>query len=136
MASHTLHARLVLSFQGETRTLETTFDLDQCLGEPGQTPDFHRLLARAGGIDPYSYLYEVLESEEIVFSAPTGLAVQAFAEGAFDWPRFEQALREEQDWHAARAIAARHLGNHDLERDKALRAALLAVYRAGRERGA
>ena len=86
------------------------------------------------GIDTYSYLYEVLESEEITFSEPTGLAVQAYEDGAFDWPRFEQMLREERDWQTVRTIAASHLGNRDLDEDPDIRAALLAVYRAGQQR--
>lgn len=130
MSGNTLRARLEVSFRGEPHALETTLDLDPCLGEPGQAPDFHRLLARAAGIDPYSYLYEVLESEEITFSDPTGLAVGAFEDGVFHWNRFEQALREERDWQAVRAIAARHLAGRDLDGDADLRAALLAVYRA------
>lgn len=132
MSPNTLRARLTVSFKGETHELDTVIDLDPCLGEPGQAPDFHRLLARAAGIDSYSYLYEVLESEEITFSEPTGLAVQAYEDGEFDWPRFEQALREEKDWQTVRAVAASHLGDRDLDGDAELRATLLAVYRAGR----
>jgi hypothetical protein len=131
MSPNTLRARLEVSFKGENHVLETTLDLDQCLGEPGHAPDFHRLLAQAAGIDPYSYLYEMLESEEIAFSEPTGLAVQAYEDGFFDWPRFEEALREEQDWQRVRAIAARHLAGRDLDGDGELRATLLAVFRAG-----
>lgn len=132
MSTNTIRARLTVSFKGETHQLDTVIDLDTCLGEPGQAPDFHRLLAKAAGIDTYSYLYEVLESEEITFSEPTGLVVQAYEEGAFDWPRFEQALREERDWQTVRAIAARHLDNRDLDGDAELRAALMAVYQVGR----
>jgi hypothetical protein len=130
MSNNTIRARLEVSFKGETHQLDTVIDLAPCLGEPGQAPDFHRLLARAAGIDPYSYLYEVLESEEITFSEPTGLAVQAFEDGAFDWPRFEEALRDERDWQTVRAIAANHLGSRNLDGDAELRDALLAVYRA------
>jgi len=133
MSTNTIRARLEVSFQGETHELDTVMDLDACLGEAGQAPDFHRWLARAAGIDPYSYLYEVLESEEITFSEPTGLAVQAYEDGAFDWSRFEEALREERDWQAVRAIATSHLVGRDLDGDAELKAALLAVYRVGRD---
>lgn len=131
MSDNTIHARLEVSFKGETRDLDTVIDLEPCLGEPGQAPDFHRLLAKAAGVDTYSYLYEALESEEIVFSEPTGLAVQAFEDGHFDWPRFEQALRQERDWQIVRNIAANYLDSRELERELNLKAALLAVYRAG-----
>ncbi|MCP5276806.1 MAG: hypothetical protein H6935_00385 [Thiobacillus sp.] len=133
MSTNTIRACLEVSFKGETLTLETHVDLDKCPGEPGQPPDFHRMLARAAGVDPYSYLYEALESEDIAFSEPTGLAVLAFEDGVFDWTRFEHASRAAQDWQAVRAIAANHLGSLELDGDADLRAALLAVYRAGRD---
>ncbi|MGA9163801.1 MAG: hypothetical protein WBZ31_05040, partial [Thiobacillus sp.] len=62
MNNNTVRARLSLSFKGETYEFDSVIDLDRCLGEPGEAPDFHQLLARAAGIDPYSYLHEVLES--------------------------------------------------------------------------
>lgn len=135
MSHNTIHARLEVSFKGEIHTLETVIDLNPCLAERGQAPHFHRLLARAAGIDPYSYLYEVLESEEITFSEPTGLAAQAFENGVFDWPRFAQALMDEQDWLTVRAIATGHLSDLDLDGDAEIKAALLEVYRAGRDKG-
>jgi hypothetical protein len=94
-----------LSFKGEIYELDSVIDLDRCGGESGATPDFHQLLAKAAGIDPYSYLYEVLEAYEIEFSDATGGAVRSCREGRFDWMQFEQDRREEGDWQRVRAIA-------------------------------
>ena len=135
MPNNTVRARLSLSFKGETRELDTLIDLDRCLGESGDAPDFHRLLAQAAGIDPYSYLYEGLESHEIAFSDATGAAVQSCRDGGFDWAQFAQDAREERDWRAVRDVADPLLGGRDLEAEPALKAALLAVYRAGQARG-
>lgn len=128
-SNNTVRARLAFSFKAESYELDTTIDLDQRVGEE---PNFHLLLARAGGIDPYSYLYEVLESHEIVFSDPTGVARQSCQDGCFDWSRFEQDWREEQDMQAIRVIAERMLGVRDLEDRSDIKAALLAAYRAGK----
>ena len=136
MSNNTVRARLALSFKGETYELDSVIDLDRCLGEPGEAPNFHRLLARAGGIDPYSYLYEVLESHEIAFSDATGVAARSCRDGRFDWTRFEQDRREELDWHHVRAIAQQMLGARDLDAEPDLKAALLAAYRAGQASGA
>jgi hypothetical protein len=136
MSNNTVRARLALSFKGETYELDSVIDLDRCLGEPGEAPNFHRLLARAGGIDPYSYLYEVLESHEIAFSDATGVAARSCHDGQFDWARFERDRREERDWHHVRAIAQQMLGARDLDADPDLKAALLAAYRAGQASGA
>jgi hypothetical protein len=131
MSTNTLRARVVFSFKGETNELDTVIDLDRCVGEPGVAPDFHRLLAQAAGIDPCSYLYEVLESHEIEFSDATGAAARSCHDGQFDWERFERDIAGDRDWQAVRAIAEPIIGARDWDADPALKAALLAVYRAG-----
>ncbi|MDO9221132.1 MAG: hypothetical protein Q7T90_08900 [Thiobacillus sp.] len=132
MNNNTVRARLVLSFKGETYALDSVIDLDECLGESGAAPNFHQLLARTAGIDPYSYLYEVAEAHEIAFSDATGVAAQSCRDGRFDWAQFEQDWREERDWPAVRAIAERVLATRDWEAAADLKAALLAAYRAGK----
>ena len=136
MSNNTVRARLSLSFKGETYALDSVIDLDRCLGESGEAPDFHRFLAQAAGIDPYSYLHEVLESHEIEFSDATGVAARSCRDGGFDWAQFEQDRREDQDWRVVRAVAERILAARDLDADPDLKAALLAAYRAGKSSGA
>jgi hypothetical protein len=132
MNNNTVRARLVLSFKGETYALDSVIDLDQSLGESGTAPNFHQLLAMTAGIDPYSYLYEVLEAHEIEFLDATGVAARSCRDGQFDWARFVQDRREERDWPLVRAIAQRTLGARDLDADPELKVALLAAYRAGK----
>ena len=132
MSNNTIRARLAFSFKGEAYELDSVIDLDGCPGEHGVMPDFHQRLARAAGIDPYSYLYEVMETHEIVFSDATGVAERSCCDGRFDWARFEQERREASDWQRVRAIAQQALGARDLDAEPELKAALLAVYRAGR----
>lgn len=133
MNPNTVRARVAFSFKGETHELDTVIDLDRLRGE-AEGPDFHRLLAQAAGVDTYSYLYEVLESHDIEFSDATGVAVHSCQGGAFDWARFVRDAAEACDWEAARTVAEGILGERDWEADARLKAALLAVYRAGRER--
>lgn len=132
MSNNTVRAGVTLSFKGEIYELDSVIDLDRCLGEPGGAPNFHQLLAQAAGIDPYSYLYEVLESHEIEFSDATGAAARHCRDGRFDWARFEQERSEERDWQRVRAVAQQMLGARDLDADPDLKAALLAAYRAGK----
>ncbi|MDP2431202.1 MAG: hypothetical protein Q8O33_04155 [Pseudomonadota bacterium] len=131
--NNTVRARLAFSFKAEAYELDATIDLDRHVGEE---PNFHLLLARTGGIDPYSYLYEVMESHEVVFSEATGVALQSCQDGGFDWSRFERDWREEQDLRVVREIAERTLGVRDLDGRSDLKAALLAAYRAGRANSA
>jgi hypothetical protein len=136
MSNNMVRARLAFSFKGDTYELDSVIDLDRYLGESGAAPDFHRLLAKAAGIDPYSYLYEVLASHEIEFSDATGVAMRSCRDGRFDWSQFERDLSEERDWQVVRAIAERIMAARDLDADAALKAALLAAYRAGKASGA
>ncbi len=132
MRPNTIRIRASFSFKGETYEPEALIDLDACLGEPGVAPDFHRRLGRAAGIDPDSYLYEVFESHPLAFSDATGIAARHCVDGAFDWRRFELEAREERDWLIARRVAEAVIGARDWEADATLKAALLAVYRAGK----
>lgn len=138
MSINTVRAHLTFSFKAETHDLATIIDLDQYIGqedeggEGSHGPDFHLLLAKAHGIDPYSYLYEALESHEIEFDTPTGLAVEYCHEGGFDWRGFDRRRREERDLQVVRGIAERVMGIRDLDGHAELKAALLAAYRAGR----
>jgi hypothetical protein len=132
MGNNTVRARLALSFKGETYDLDCVIDLDKYLSETGAAPNVHQLLARTAGIDPYSYLYEVLEASEIAFSDATGIAVRSCREGRFDWMQFEQDRREERDWQLVRSIAEKSMTARDLDADPALKTALLAAYWAGK----
>jgi len=123
------------SFKGESHELDTRIDLDRCLATGEEIPNFHLLLAKASGIDTYSYLYEVLESHDIEFSAATGVAENRCYDGEFDWPGFVAAAREEAELNVLRRIAEQTLGVTDLDARADLKAALLAAYRAGRSIG-
>lgn len=136
MTANTVRARLTFSFRAEDHDLDTRIDLDRCAAEPGEAPNFHLLLAREAGIDPYSYLYEVLESHDIEFSEATGLAIPCCCDGRLYWPEFERLRQEERDMAVVRAIAERTMGVGDLDARADLKAALLEAYRAGNGRGA
>lgn len=129
MSQNTIRAQVSLSFKGETHDLDTVIDLDNY---PDDAPDFHALLAKAAGIDTYSYLFEALESYDIEFSQATGLAAQCCDAEGFDWAQFAQLRSEAGDWQAVRQIAETLLPDTALDNDPALKAALLAVYRAGK----
>lgn len=132
MSTNTVRARLTLSFKGETYNLDSIIDLDRRLGAPGEAPNFYLLLAQAAKIDPYSYLYEALETHEIEFTDATGVAERSCHDGCFDWTQFEQDMDEERDWQLVRPIAERTLGARDLDANQELKAALLAAYWAGK----
>jgi hypothetical protein len=133
MTMNTLRARLEFSFKGEDYALDATIDLDQCLAASSEMPNFHHLLARAGNIDTYSYLYEVLESYDIAFDQPTGLAETCCADGVFDWPCYVQKASDQRDLLTMRALVTQMLDTQEFDTRAELRAALLAAYHAGKK---
>ena len=138
MNKNAICAQLEFSFKGETYLLEEMCDLDCFFIEQRQltaseTPDFHCYLAKKAGIDPISYLYEVLESHEISFSRASGLAADFCQNAAFDWQGFAVAKRAAVEWESILDAVQDKITPQALEADAGLKAALLAVYRAGVE---
>jgi 8-oxo-dGTP pyrophosphatase MutT (NUDIX family) len=127
-----LRARLSCSFKGETHELDALIDLDAYPPDPDSPPNFHLVLAKAAGIDPISYLYEVVESHDIEFSEAEGLAAQCCEEDQFDWLQFTALRVEQLELAPLREIATRHLGVADLDQHPDLMAALQAAFQAGR----
>ena len=132
MSRNTVRARLDFSFKGENHELDHILDLDACAEGSDDAPDFHLRLAKAHGIDPYSYLYEVLASYEIQFSDATGIAASCCHEGRFDWEKFVHDRGEEMDLQAVRTMVAQTMDITDLDSQPTLKAALLTAYRAGK----
>ena len=132
MNSNTVRVQLEFSFKGETHALDEVIDLDQITVEDGSLPDIHRLLARKAGVDPISYLYEVMESYDRHFSDAVGQAAGYCHNGQFDWRNFEYARRDEGDWARIRAVVQGRIAAHELDSNLDLRSTLLAVYRAGK----
>lgn len=133
MTTDSVHAHLEFSFQGESHVLDARISLEEYRQE--EAPSFHLHLARTAGIDPYSYLYEVLETEDIEFSQATGRAAACLRDGRFDWECYVGRRRDAEDLDVVADIARRLLGVADLAAREDLRAALLAAFRAGKARG-
>jgi hypothetical protein len=130
--NNSIEAGVEFSYQGEHYLYTTVLDLEHLLRQHETLPSIHVTLARQHGVDTYSYLYEVMQEEEIVFSNPQGLAADYVINGEFDLAALEA------NWQTAKAglllqpIAAQQLGISDLEQHPALKNALIAAYQLGR----
>ena len=122
---------LTYSFKGETFTPSAVIDLDELDDHP-QEPDWHALLAKATGMDTYSYAYEVMQQAEPQFSEATGLATAHLHDGRFDFAGFRRVRRQADVPDQLREIARTMLQVDDLDAQPALAEALLQAYRIGR----
>ncbi len=127
-----IDARIECSFKGEHHVFSTTVDLDAALAAAGELPDLHVLLARVGGVDPHSYLFEVLQVQEVEFANASGLAAEFLHDGRFDAAGFAARWRQQREEELLGPIAARHMGVRDLKAHPALREALREAFDAGR----
>jgi hypothetical protein len=133
--SNSIDARVEFSYQGKVYSPAATLDLDELMGEDGQLPDIHQILARHNAIDTYSYLYEVMQSTAIEFSNPQGMARHYFDNGRLDIEALQQGWRQHRQQQLLADIAQRHLGIDDLAQHPQLADALLDAYQQGKNAG-
>lgn len=129
---NSIDIRVEFSFKGETYNLLSHIDLDAHLARREYLPDFHEVLAHDHQIDTISYLYEVMQVEEIEFSNPQGLALAYLQDGVFDEDGFTDHWHEQHITVLVRPIAKQLLGIDDLTQHAALHDALVQAYKLGR----
>ncbi|MCW8830969.1 MAG: hypothetical protein OQK32_05540, partial [Gammaproteobacteria bacterium] len=94
---------------------------------------FLPLLAQSNNMDLYSYEYEMLQAEELVYSDAQGLAKAFLNNGYFDSEGFEQAWHEQHITEAVSKIAKEHLDVDDLALQPELEMALIEAFRLGQQ---
>jgi hypothetical protein len=130
---NTVNASIEFHYQGELYSAAATIDLDQLMEKQSAIPSLHDLLAKAANIGPYTYQYEMLEAEDIVFSDAQGLAANFLHDGQFDVAGFENAWRENKTLAQLQSIAERLLGVDDFTKNPELKKALLEAYLLGKK---
>ncbi|ATX81758.1 hypothetical protein Ga0123462_0889 [Mariprofundus ferrinatatus] len=127
----TVIATIEFSFKGETVTPSTRVDLDPVMRNHNHLEVIYDKIAASIGLDSYSYQYDVLTMEEIVFSDPEG-PVSAFVHnGKLDIDGFRDVWLEENITDAVRPIAKKYLKIDNLNEHIELKHALIESYRAG-----
>ena len=106
--------------------------LDDLLALDAALPSLHAILARKHGIDTYSYLYEVMQEEEIRFDNAQGLAADFLTDGAFDLDAFVARRQELKILGLLQVIATRELGIDNLAQHRELKNALFQAFELGR----
>ena len=132
MSNH-ITASVEFYYKGEKLTATIELDLDQHMLAAGQLPNLYPLLAKALNLDPYSYEYEMMQSEDIVFNNAKGLAVEHLSEGLFDFESFGAAWTENTLLEKLQEIAQRHLSIDDLQQQPDLKNALLEACQLGKD---
>ena len=127
----TVHASF--DYKGHTHKPHATLDLDAFMQAHKAIPDLHSYLANKHHIDAYSYEYEMLLGEPLIFSDAQGDAARFIINNdQFDLTGFTD------HWHAQQALGLLQteiqavLSSNDINREQALEKALLAAYHLGK----
>ena len=120
-------------FKGEKLSPSMTIDLDKHIQSNNDLSALYPLLAQANNIDLYSYEYEILLEEILVFSDAKGLAAPFLNNGEFDIDSFEQALKNKTIIDTVSHIAKTILSIDDLDSQPVLKTALIEAYKLGQK---
>lgn len=130
---NTVTASIHFSFKGENHSPSITIELDQYLEDDISLPDFCSLIAKENNFDIYSYEYEMMQAQEIVFSNAQGLVTDFIQDGLLDFGAFHIRFHENIALSKLQKIANEHMQIEDLEQQPELKQALLNAYHLGKQ---
>ena len=87
---------VVFCYKGETLSLSITIELDEYLEVSNTLPDLYPVIAKANNHDLYSYEFEMMQAQTIVFSEAPGMVADFITDGLLDMDAFVQAWKNLQ----------------------------------------
>ena len=130
MSNH-ITASVEFYFKGEKHSASIELDMDQHMHVSGELPDLYPILARTMDVGAYSYEYEMMLAETIMFSDAKGLIADFVSEGHLDLAAFNTVWSESIVIEKLQDIAKQHLSIDDIDQQPDLKNALIAAYRLG-----
>ena len=129
---NTVTASIHFSFKGENHSPSITIELDQYLENDISLPDFCSLIAKENNFDLYSYEYEMMQAQKIVFSNAQGLVADFIHEGLLNFEGFHTTFHENKIFEQLQDIAKEKMQIENLEQQPDLKEALLQAYALGK----
>ncbi|MCK5395966.1 MAG: hypothetical protein KAJ32_08235 [Gammaproteobacteria bacterium] len=129
--SNFITASVEFYFKGEKHGASIELDMDQHMHTSGELPDLYPILAKAMDLGAYSYEYEMMLAETIMFSDAKGLIADFVSEGILDLAAFNDAWSESIVIEKLQGIAKQHLSIDNINQETDLKNALIAAYRLG-----
>ena len=132
MMKNSIDAAVDFSYQGVDYHYTIGLDLDRLFRQHDAMPSIHVILARAHSVDTYSYLYEVMQEEEIAYSNPQGFALDYLVDGEFDQAALAANWQNTKAAALVQPIAEAELGIPNLDLHPKIKRALVAAYKLGK----
>jgi hypothetical protein len=126
-------ASIEFYFKGEKIVSSIELDIDSHMHATGQLPDLYPLLAKAINIGFYSYEYEVMQTEVVLYNNAKGLIAEHVNDGSLDFESFKAEWTEFQIFNKLQNIAQNTLSIDNLQQHTEIKTALLEAYKLGRD---
>ena len=129
--SNFITASVEFFFKGEKISASIELDLNTNIQKKISPPHIYLMLARSINIDLYSYEYEMMQAETILFSNAKGMVADHVNDGILDIDAFTHAHRHHSAIEKLALIAKKHMSIDDLSVQTELQQALLEAYQLG-----
>lgn len=121
------------SFKGERHSPSLTVEFDEHVLSKDNLSHLYQDLARANNYDLYSYEYEMMQAEPLVFSEAKGLVADHIEEGILDFDTFKVAFHNYKTLSQLQDLAKSQLQIDDLQQHPKIMNALLEAYTLGQK---
>ena len=118
-------------FKGEKISASIELDLNTRIEQNTSHPDIYLKLARSINIDLYSYEYEMMQAETILFSNAKGMVANHLADGILDIEAYIFEHKQHTATEKLAIIASDTMAVEDLSSQPELKQALLDAYQLG-----
>jgi len=129
--SNLVKASVVFCYKGETLSPSITIELDEYLQVSSTLPDLYPIIAKANNHDLYSYEFEMMQAQRIVFSDASGMVAEFVTDGLLDIEAFVQAWKESKVLQKLAVVAKDKLSIDNLNDEPDIKQALLDAYGLG-----
>ena len=131
--SNYITASVEFYFKGEKHSASIELEMDQHMHASGELPYLYPLLAQSMNIGAYSYEYEMMLAETIMFNDAKGLIADFVNDGILDLAAFNVAWSESITIEKLQDIAKQYLSIDDINQQPDLKNALFEAYRLGQK---
>ncbi len=128
---NSITASIVFCFKGETHKLSVDLDIDGIMNEGAALPELCSLIAKVNNIDLYSYEYEMMQAESVIYENARGLISNYVIDESLDFSAFEIDWKEQSFLQQLGVIAKQHLSIDNLDEQVDIKQALIEAYRLG-----
>ncbi|VAW57016.1 hypothetical protein MNBD_GAMMA07-2298 [hydrothermal vent metagenome] len=131
--SNIVKASVVFCYKGETLSPSITIELDEYLqaSNTNTLPDLYPMIAKANNHDLYSYEFEMMQAENIIFSEASGMVAEFIKDGFLDIETFVSAWKKAEVLQKLAVIAKNKLLIDNLSDEPNIKQALLDAYELG-----